>query len=229
MMKFSVDLMSIGRHNLSFPTWVFSHQYSSVTQLCPTLCNPMDCSTGKPGFPVHHQFLELPQTHVHWVGDAIQPSHLLLFPSPPAFPGGSEVKASARNAGDVGSIPGLGISPGERNGNPLQYSCLENPMDGRAWQAIGHGTERFHFHFHFLSSCLQSFPASGSFPVSQFFTSGGQGIELSSSASVLPMNIQDWIPLGWTGWISLLSKGLSRVFSNTTVQKHQFFGAQFSF
>ena len=146
MMKFSVDLMSIGRHNLSFPTWVFSHQYSSVTQLCPTLCNPMDCSTGKPGFPVHHQFLELPQTHVHWVGDAIQPSHLLLFPSPPAFPGGSEVKASARNAGDVGSIPGLGISPGERNGNPLQYSCLENPMDGRAWQAIGHGTERFHFH-----------------------------------------------------------------------------------
>jgi len=68
-----------------------------------------------------------------------------------------------------------------------------------------------------LSSCLQSFPASGSFPVSQFFPSGGQSIGVSASASVLPMNIQDWIPLGWTGWISLQSKGLSRVFSNTTV------------
>ena len=72
-------------------------------------------------------------------------------------------------------------------------------------------------------SCLQSFPASGSFPISQFFASGGQSIGVSASASVLPMNIQDWFPLGWTGWISLQSKGLSRVFSNTTVQKHQFF------
>ena len=72
-------------------------------------------------------------------------------------------------------------------------------------------------------SCLQSFPASGSFPVSQFFASGGQSIGVSASASVLPMNIQDWSPLGWTSWISLQSKGLSRVFSNTTVQKHQFF------
>ena len=71
-------------------------------------------------------------------------------------------------------------------------------------------------------SHLQSFPASGSFPVSQFFTSGGQNIGVSASASVLPMNIQDWFPLGRTGWISLQSKGLSRVFSNTTVQKHQF-------
>ena len=69
-----------------------------------------------------------------------------------------------------------------------------------------------------FSSRLQSFPASGSFPVSQFFASGGQSIEVSASASVLPMNIQDWFPLGWTGWISLQSKGLSRVFSNTTVQ-----------
>ena len=65
---------------------------------------------------------------------------------------------------------------------------------------------------------------SGSFPVSQFFTSGGLSIGVSASASVLPMNIQDWLPLGWTGWISLMSKGLSRVFSNTTVQKHQFLG-----
>ena len=75
-------------------------------------------------------------------------------------------------------------------------------------------------------SCLQSFPASGSFPVSRFFAPGCQSVGVSASASVLPMNIQDWFPLGWTGWISLQSKGLSRVFSNTTVQKHQFFGAQ---
>ena len=76
-----------------------------------------------------------------------------------------------------------------------------------------------------FSSHLQSFPASGSFQMSQVVTSGGQSIGVSASASALPMNIQDWFPLGWTGWISLQSKGLSRVFSNTTVQKHQFFGA----
>ena len=79
-----------------------------------------------------------------------------------------------------------------------------------------------------FSSHLQSFPASGSFPMSQFFTSDGQSIGASASASVLPMNIQDWVPLGLTDWISLQSKGLSRVFSNTTVQKHQFFSAQLS-
>ena len=79
-----------------------------------------------------------------------------------------------------------------------------------------------------FSSCLPSFPASGSFSMSQFFASGGQRIGVSASASVLPMNIQDWFPLGWTGWISSQFKGLSRVFSNTTVQKHQFFGAQLS-
>ena len=77
-----------------------------------------------------------------------------------------------------------------------------------------------------ISSCPQSFPASGSFPTSQFFTSGGQSIGVSASTSVLPMNTQDWSPLGWTGWTSLQSKGLSRVFSNTTVQKHQFFCTQ---
>ena len=77
-----------------------------------------------------------------------------------------------------------------------------------------------------FSSCLQSFPASGCFPVSQLFTSSGQSIGASASASVLPMNIEDWFPLGLTGLISLLSQGLSRVFSSTIVQKHQFFGAQ---
>ena len=110
-----------------------------------------------PGFPVHHQLLELAQTHVHQVGDAIQPSH-------PVIP---------------------------------------------------------------FSSHLQSFPASGSFPMSQFFAWGGQ-LLVSVSASVLPMSIQCWFPLGLTGWISLQSKGLSRVFSNTTVQKHQFFSVQLS-
>ena len=77
-----------------------------------------------------------------------------------------------------------------------------------------------------VSSCPQSFPAPGSFPMSHIFTSGGQSIGVWASASVLPMNILDWFPLGWTSWISLQSKGLWRVFSNTTVQKHQFFGAQ---
>ena len=79
-----------------------------------------------------------------------------------------------------------------------------------------------------FSSCLQSLPASRSFQMSQLFTWGGQSIGVSASASVLPINTQDWSPLGWTGWISLQSKGLSRVFSNTTVQKHQFFSAQLS-
>ena len=79
-----------------------------------------------------------------------------------------------------------------------------------------------------FSSHLQSFPASGSFQMSQLFASGGQSNGVSASTSVLPTNTQDWSPLEWTGWISLQSKGLSRVFSNTTVQKHQFFSAQLS-
>ena len=130
-------------------------QFSLVTQLCPTLCYPMNCST--PGLPVHHQLPEFTQTHVHRVGDAIQPSHPLLSP---------------------------------------------------------------------FSSCPQSLPASESFPVSQLFAWGGQSTGVSALASFLPMNTQDWSPLEWTGWISLQSKGLSRVFSNTTVQKHQLFSTQ---
>ena len=130
-------------------------QFSSVTQLCLTLCNPMNRSTS--GLLVHHQLPQFTQTHVHWVYDAIQPPHPLSSP---------------------------------------------------------------------FSSCLQSFPASGSFPMSQLFASDGKSIGVSASTSVLPMSIQDWFALGWTGWISLQSKGLSRVFPNTTVQKHQFFGAQ---
>ena len=133
-----------------------SHQFSSVAQSCLTLCDRMDCST--PGFPVLHHPPELAQTHVHWVGDAIQTSHSLLSPSPPA------------------SI----------------------------------------------------FPSIRVFPMSQFFASDGQSVEVTASSSLLPMNIQDWFPLGWTGWVSLQSKGFLRVVSNTTVQKHQFFSAQLS-
>ena len=98
-----------------------------------------------------------------------------------------------------------------------------NPCPSSQWchPAISSSGIRF-------STCPQSFPASGSFPVSQLFTSGGQSIGVSASTPVLPMNTKDWSPLGWTGWVSLKSKGLSRVFSNTPAQKHQLFCAQLS-
>ena len=120
-----------------------SVELNSVAQSFLTLCDPMNRST--PGLPVHHQLPESAQTYVHWVGDAIQPSH-------PVVP----------------------------------------------------------------FSCPQSLQASGSFPMSQLFAWGGRSIGVSASGSVVPMNTEDWSPLGWTGWISLQSKGLSRVFSNTT-------------
>ena len=133
------------------PSWTLlqaflNSLFSSVAQSYPTLCDPMGYS--KPGLPVHHQLPEFTQTRVHWVGDAIQPSHP-LSPSPPltlnlsldqglflrGFPGGSDSKESACNARDLGSFPGSGRSPGEGNGYPLQYSCLENSMDRGTWQA----------------------------------------------------------------------------------------------
>ena len=136
-----------------------SVQVSSVAQSCPTLCDPMDCST--PGFPVHHQLTEPAQTHVHWIGDAIQPSHPLLSP---------------------------------------------------------------------FFSCFQSRPASESFQMSQLFVSGGQSIGVSASASVLPVNIQDWFPLELSGLLSAVQRALKSIlFSNTIFQKHQFFGAQLSY
>ena len=138
---------------------VLDSQFSSVAQSCLTLCDPMNpMNHSMPVLPVHHQLPESTQTHVHWVGDAIQPSHPLLSPSPPAF-------------------------------NLSQHR---------------------------------------SFQMSQLFAVGGQNIGVSASTSVLPLNTWGWSPLGWTGWISLQSKGLSRVFTNTTVQKHQFFSAQLS-
>ena len=131
-----------------------SAQFSSVFQSCPTLCNPMDCSS--PGLPIHHQLPEFTETHVHWVGDTIQPSHPLSSPSPLAF-------------------------------NISQHQGLSSE-----------------------SALRIRWPKYWSF-----------------SFSISPaMNIQDRFPLGWTGCISLQSKRLSRVFSNTTVQKHQFFCTQ---
>ena len=130
----------------------------SVTQSCPTLCDPMDCNT--PGFPVLHHLLEFAQTHVHWVSDAIQPSRPLSH-----------------------SSPAFSLSQGF-------FQWVTSLLASQLW-----------------------WPKTWSF---------------SFSFSILPRNIQDWFPLGLTGLISLWSKGLSRVFSNTTVQKHQFFGAQLS-
>ena len=127
-----------------------SVQFSSVAQLCPTLCDPMNLST--PGLPVHHHLQEFTQTHVHRVSDAIQPSHPRSSPFP--------------------------LAP-----NPSQHQ-------------------------------------------SQLFAWGGQSTGASALASFLPKKSQGWSPSEWISWISLQSKGLSRVFSNTTVQTHQFFGAQ---
>ena len=144
------------KHLLTWSLWLFPsvqlvHSLSHVQ-----LCHPMDCST--PGFPVHHQLPELAQTHVHQVGDVIQPSHPLSSPSPPTF-------------------------------NLSQHQGLFQ------WVISSHQVAKvLEFQFQYQSW----------------------------------MNIQDWFPLGWTGWISLQSKGFSRVFSNTTVQKHQFFRVQLS-
>ena len=145
------------RKKLGLILLISSVQFSSLTQSCLTLCNPMNHSTS--GLPVHHQHLEFTQTHVHRVSDAIQPSHLLLSPSPPAP-------------------------------NPSQHQGIFQ------WVNFSHQVAKVFW--------------------------------VSALASVLPKKTQGWSPLEWTGWISLQSKGLSRVFSNTTVQKHQFFSAQLS-
>ena len=134
------------------PQSLFISQFSSVTQLCPTLCDPMNRRT--PGLPSITNSWSL--LRLMSIESVMPSSHLILC-------------------------------------HPL---------------------------------LLPPFPASGSFPMSQLLAWDGQSIGVSALPSVLPMNTQDWSPLGWTGWISLQSKGLSRVFSNTTVQKHQFFGAQ---
>ena len=116
--------------------------------------------------------------------------------------------------------------------NPMDYRMPGFPVPPTPGACSNSCPSSWWCHLTILSSvipffsCLQSFPVSGSFPMSRFFASHGQSIGISVLAPVLPMNTQDWSPLEWTGWISLQSKGLSRVFSNTTVQKHQFFGTQ---
>ena len=123
----------------------------------------------------------------------------------------SVAKLCPRMVVNQASCPSL--SPGVCSG-----SC---PLSRWCYLTISSSATSFSF-------CLQSFPASGSFPMSWLFAVGGQSIEVSASASVLPVNIQGWFPLGWTSWISLQSKGLSRVFSSATIRKHQFFDAQSS-
>ena len=121
---------------------------------------------------------------------------------------------------EPGGLPSMGSHRVGHNWSDLRAAAA-CPLSQWCHPAISSSVVPF-------SSCLQSSPTSGSFPMSQFFTSGGQSIGVSASASVLPMNIQHWFSLGCTGWISLQSKGLSRVFSNTTVQKHQLFSTQLS-
>ena len=223
---------------------------SSVAQPRLTLCESMECST--PGFPVHHQLPELAQTHVHWVSDDIQPSHPVIpfssrlqsFSASRSFPvsqfsasGGPSIAASASasvlpmNIQDwfpLGLLTGLLICKSmncSTPGFPVHHQLPELTQTHVHW--VNDAIQPSHPVIPF-SSCFQSFPAAGSFQMSQLFTSGGQTIGVSASASVLPMNIQDRFPLGWTGWIILQSKVLSRVFSNTTVQKHQIFGTQHS-
>ena len=192
-----------------------SHCCCSVTQLWPTLCGPVVCGTS--GFPVLHHHPELAQTHVHWVSDAIQPSHPLSFLKP---------FSSVQFSSVTQSCPTLQphelqhARPPCPSPTPRVHSDLR-PLSRWCHPAISFSVVPFF-------SCPQSLPALESFPMSQLFTWGGQSTGVSALASFLPKNTQDWFPLAWTGWISLQSKGLSRVFSNTTVQKHQFFCTQLS-
>ena len=164
--------------------------------------------TGKPGVL---QFMELssltgsnklkPNNLLHMKSSSVSQSSLLVMSNSLRHRGLQHARAPCPSP-----TPGV-----YQNSRPLSWRC---------YPTISSSAAPF-------SSCLQSFPASGSFQVSQFFTSGGQSIGVSDSTSVLPMNTQDWSPLWWTGWITLQSKGLSRIFSNTTVHKHQFFGTHF--
>ena len=202
---------------------IYHYQFSSVTQSCLTLCEPMNRSM--PGIPVDHQLPESTQTHVHCVSDTIKQSHPLSSPSPPALNLSQHQFSSVHFSHSVMSNslqphdlqharpPCPSPTPGvHSNSHPLSQWC--HP-------AISSSVIPF-------SSCPQSLPASGSFPMSQLFAWGGQSTEVSALASFRSKNIQDWSPLEWTSWISLQSMGLSRDFSNTTVQKYQFSGTQFS-
>ena len=226
-----------------------------------TLYDLMDSSTQ--GLPVHHQLPEFTQTHVHWVGDAIQPSHPLSSPSSPAFNLSQHQVlfkwvSSSHQVAIIVEFS-FNISPSNEHSGLISFRV--DWLDLLAAQfshsvmsdSLGpHGLQHTRSSSPSptpgvypnscplsqwcqptisssvvpVSSCPQSSPASGSFQMSRLFTSGGQGI--GAAASGLPVNIQDWFPLGWTDLISLQSKGLSRIFSNITVQKHQLFGAHLS-
>ena len=169
----------------------------------------MDSSTL--GYSVLYYLPEFAQIHVHWVDDAIQPSHPLSSFSSVQFSSVAQLCPTLCDPMNR-STPGL----------PVHHQLPEfTQTQVHQWchPAISSSVVPF-------SSCPQSLPASESFPMSQLFASGGQSTGVSALASFLPKKSQGWSPSEWTGWISLQSKGLSRVFSNTTVQKHQFFSAQ---
>ena len=250
--------------------------------------------------PVLHYLPEFAQIHVHWVGDAILPSHLcralLLLPSmvprirvfsndsalrirwsnnwslsfsiipsneysvdflwdwliwSPCYSRDSQEYSTAPQIESINSLA-VSLLDGAAFTPQYQFSSVQFSLSVISNSLWPHESQHarppcpsptpgvysnscpsswwcdpaISSHVVPFSSCPQSLPASGSFPMSQLFAWGGQSIGVSASASVHPMNTQDWSSLGWTCWISLQSKGLSRVFSNTTVQKHQFFGAQ---
>ena len=188
-----------------------SDQFSSVAQSCPTLCNPMNCST--PGLPVHHQLLEFTQTYVHWVRDTIHSSLPLSSPSPPALNLSQHQFSSVQFSRSVVSDS---LRPHEsqhtRPPCPSPTPGIHpDPRPSSQWCHPASSSSVVPF-----SSCPQSLPASESFPMSQHFTWGGQSTGVSALASFLPKKSQGWSPSEWTGWISLQSKGLSRVFFNTS-------------
>ena len=192
------------------------HCCCSVAETSPNLFHPIDFSI--PGFSVLHYPLELAQTHVHWVSEAIQPSYPLFFPSPPAL----NLSQNQDLFQWVTSLPPHGPQHCQASLSSTAFQSLVRLVSIESVMPSNHLILCCAF------SCPQFFSASGSFPGSQLFASSGQSIGASPSASVLPMNIQAWYPLGVIGLISLLSKGLSRVFSNATVQKDQFFDIQLS-
>ena len=179
---------------------------SEVIRLCPMFPDPMDCSL--PGSSIHGIF----QARIlEWVAIAFS----MIY--------GSVQFSSVQSLSRVRLFA-----------TPWIAACQASLSITNSWSLLKHMSIKSVMPSSHLILChpLLLLPpisqASGSFPMSQLFTWGGQSIEVSASTSVLPLNTQDWFPLGWTGWISLQSKGLSRVFSNATVQKHQFFGAQLS-
>ena len=225
-----------------------SIQFSSVAQSCPILCDPMNHSM--PGLPVHHQLLEFTQTHAHWVSDAITSWQIdgetmetvtdFIFL-------GSKITADGDCSHELKETYSLGekLWPTFSSVQWLSHVWLfVTPWNAACQASLSITTSQSLLRLMSIKLVMPSnhlilcrpllllpliFPSIRVFSNESVLRSGGQSIGVSASSSVLPINIQDWSPLGWTGWISLQSKGCSRVFSNTTVQKHQFFSSQFSF